>query len=48
MNKCTTSPKQEFVGVMCTTHERVCGLRSGVNEQLGTGTQTDLHFGIHM
>ena len=46
ISSCTTSQKQEFVGLCGTTHKRVCGLRSGVGGQFRAITQSDPHFGI--
>ena len=46
MSSCTTSPNQKFVGSCETTHERVCGFRSGVGGQLGAVTQTNPRFGL--
>ena len=46
ISSCTTSQKQEFVGLYGTTHKRLCGLRSGVGGQFRVITQSDPHFGI--
>ena len=46
ISSCTTSLKHKFVGLCGTTHERVCGLKSGVGGKLGGVTQIDPRFGL--
>ena len=48
MSSCTTSLNHKFMGLCETTHERVCGLRSGVGGHLGVITQNDPHLGSHV